>query len=257
MVNGLSDNELKEFLDSKYLQYNQKKFIESDPIQVPHNFTSKEDIEISSFLTATIAWGQRKTIIKNSFKMMNLLDNSPYDYIINSSEKEIDKLNIKHRTFNEIDFRYFIKRLKYIYKEYGNLENIFFENVKNNTLHNSIHNFKSLFFKNNFPLRTTKHISDPYKGSACKRINMFLRWMVRKDSNGVDFGIWNKISPSYLSCPLDVHSGRVARKLGILNRTQNDHKAVLELDKKLRILDSNDPVKYDFSLFGLGVFEGF
>ena len=231
MVNGLSDNELKEFLDSKYVQYNQKKFIESDPIQVPHNFTSKEDIEISSFLTATIAWGQRKTIIKNSFKMMDLLDNSPYDYIINSTEKEIDKLNIKHRTFNEIDFRYFIKRLKYIYKDYGNLENIFFENIKDNTLHNSIHNFKSLFFKNNFPLRTTKHISDPYKGSACKRVNMFLRWMVRKDSNGVDFGIWNKISPSYLSCPLDVHSGRVARKLGILNRTQNDHKAVLELDK--------------------------
>ena len=257
MVNGLSNNELKEFLDSKYEQYNQKKFIESDPIQVPHNFTSKEDIEISSFLTATIAWGQRKTIIKNSFKMMDLLDNSPYDYIINSTEKEIDKLNIKHRTFNEIDFRYFIKKLKYIYKDYGNLENLFFENIEGNTMHNSIHNFKSLFFKNNYPLRTTKHISDPYKGSACKRINMFLRWMVRKDSNGVDFGIWNKISPSYLSCPLDVHSGRVARKLGMLKRTQNDHKAVIELDNKLRYLDSNDPVKYDFSLFGLGVFEGF
>jgi uncharacterized protein (TIGR02757 family) len=257
MVNGLSNNELKEFLDSKYEQYNQKKFIESDPIQVPHNFTSKEDIEISSFLTATIAWGQRKTIIKNSFKMMDLLDNSPYDYIINSTEKEIDKLNIKHRTFNEIDFRYFIKKLKYIYKDYGNLENLFFENIEGNTMHKSIHNFKSLFFKNNFPLRTTKHISDPYKGSACKRINMFLRWMVRKDSNGVDFGIWNKISPSYLSCPLDVHSGRVARKLGMLKRNQNDHKAVIELDNKLRIFDSNDPVKYDFSLFGLGVFEGF
>ena len=257
MVNGLSNNELKEFLDSKYEQYNQKKFIESDPIQVPHNFTSKEDIEISSFLTATIAWGQRKTIIKNSFKMMDLLDNSPYDYIINSTEKEIDKLNIKHRTFNEIDFRYFIKKLKYIYKDYGDLENLFFENIKGNTMHNSIHNFKSLFFKNNYPLRTTKHISDPFKGSACKRVNMFLRWMVRKDSNGVDFGIWNKISPSHLSCPLDVHSGRVARKLGILNRTQNDHKAVIELDNKLRIFDSNDPVKYDFSLFGLGVFEGF
>ena len=132
MVNGLSNNELKEFLDSKYEQYNQKKFIESDPIQVPHNFTSKEDIEISSFLTATIAWGQRKTIIKNSFKMMDLLDNSPYDYIINSTEKEIDKLNIKHRTFNEIDFRYFIKRLKYIYINHGNLENIFFDNIENN-----------------------------------------------------------------------------------------------------------------------------
>jgi uncharacterized protein (TIGR02757 family) len=188
---------------------------------------------------------------------MDLLDNSPYDYIINSTEKEIDKLNIKHRTFNEIDFRYFIKKLKYIYKDYGNLENLFFENIEGNTMHNSIHNFKSLFFKNNYPLRTTKHISDPFKGSACKRVNMFLRWMVRKDSNGVDFGIWNKISPSHLSCPLDVHSGRVARKLGILNRTQNDHKAVIELDNKLRIFDSNDPVKYDFSLFGLGVFEGF
>jgi len=257
MANGLNNNELKEFLDSKYIQYNQKKFIESDPIQVPHKFTSKEDIEISSFLTATIAWGQRKTIIKNSFKMMDLLDNSPYDYIINSTVKEIDKLNVKHRTFNEIDFRYFIKQLKYIYINHGNLENIFFDNIENNSLHKSIHVFKSLFFKNNFPLRTTKHISDPYKGSACKRINMFLRWMVRKDSNGVDFGIWNKISPSHLSCPLDVHSGRVARKLGILNRTQNDHKAVIELDNKLRIFDSNDPVKYDFSLFGLGVFEGF
>ena len=132
MANGLNNNELKEFLDSKYEQYNQKKFIESDPIQVPHNFTSKEDIEISSFLTATIAWGQRKTIIKNSFKMMDLLDNSPYDYIINSTEKEIDKLNIKHRTFNEIDFRYFIKRLKYIYINHGNLENIFFDNIENN-----------------------------------------------------------------------------------------------------------------------------
>ena len=257
MANGLNNNELKEFLDSKYIQYNQKKFIESDPIQVPHKFTSKEDIEISSFLTATIAWGQRKTIIKNSFKMMDLLDNSPHDYIINSTVKEIDKLNVKHRTFNEIDFRYFIKQLKYIYLNHGNLENIFFDNIENNSLHKSIHVFKSLFFKNNFPLRTTKHISDPYKGSACKRINMFLRWMVRKDSNGVDFGIWNKISPSYLSCPLDVHSGRVARKLGMLKRTQNDHKAVIELDNKLRYLDSNDPVKYDFSLFGLGVFEGF
>ena len=257
MANGLNNNELKEFLDSKYIQYNQKKFIESDPIQVPHKFTSKEDIEISSFLTATIAWGKRKTIIKNSFKMMDLLDNSPYDYIINSTVKEIDKLNVKHRTFNEIDFRYFIKQLKYIYINHGNLENIFFDNIENNSLHKSIHVFKSLFFKNNFPLRTTKHISDPYKGSACKRINMFLRWMVRKDSNGVDFGIWNKISPSYLSCPLDVHSGRVARKLGMLKRTQNDHKAVIELDNKLRYLDSNDPVKYDFSLFGLGVFEGF
>ena len=257
MANGLSNNELKEFLDSKYVQYNQRKFIESDPIQVPHTFTSKEDIEISSFLTATIAWGQRKTIIKNSFKMMDLLDNSPHDYITNSTEKEINKLSIKHRTFNEIDFRYFIKRLKDIYNDYGNLENIFFDNIKDNSIHNSIHCFKSFFFQKDYPLRTTKHISDPLKGSACKRINMFLRWMVRKDSNGVDFGIWNTIPMSVLSCPLDVHTGNVARKLGLISRKQNDAKALKELDQSLRILDAKDPVKYDFALFGLGVFESF
>lgn len=257
MVNGLSYSELKNFLDEKYFEYNQRKFIESDPIQIPHTFSKKEDIEISSFLTATIAWGQRKTIIKNSFKMMELLDNSPHEFVLNSTEKEINKLFIKHRTFNEIDFRYFIKKLKVIYKEYDDIEMIFHQNLKNKNLHNSIHKFRSLFFDIDFPQRTTKHISDPFKGSACKRINMFLRWMVRNDINGVDFGIWKKISPSYLSCPLDVHSGRVARKLGLLKRKQNDHKAVIELDKFLRKLDPMDPVKYDFSLFGLGVFEGF
>ena len=189
--------------------------------------------------------------------MMELLDNSPHEFVLNSTEKEINKLFIKHRTFNEIDFRYFIKKLKVIYKEYDDIEMIFHENLKNKNLHNSIHKFRSLFFDIDFPQRTTKHISDPFKGSACKRINMFLRWMVRNDVNGVDFGIWKKISPSYLSCPLDVHSGRVARKLGLLKRKQNDHKAVIELDKFLRKLDPMDPVKYDFSLFGLGVFEGF
>jgi len=257
MVNGLSNSELKVFLNEKYLEYNQKVFIESDPIQVPHMFSKKEDIEISSFLTATIAWGQRKTIIKNAFKMMELLDNSPHEFVLNSTEKEINKLFIKHRTFNEIDFRYFIKKLKIIYKQYDNIEMIFYNNIKNNNLHNSIHKFRSLFFDFDFPQRTTKHIGDPFNGSACKRINMFLRWMVRNDKNGVDFGIWTKISPSLLSCPLDIHSGRVARKLGLLKRKQNDHKAVIELDKFLRNLDPLDPVKYDFSLFGLGVFEGF
>ena len=257
MVNGLSNSELKVFLNEKYLEYNQKVFIESDPIQVPHMFSKKEDIEISSFLTATIAWGQRKTIIKNAFKMMELLDNSPHEFVLNSTEKEINKLFIKHRTFNEIDFRYFIKKLKIIYKQYDNIEMIFYNNIKNNNLHNSIHKFRSLFFDFDFPQRTTKHISDPFKGSACKRINMFLRWMIRNDKNVVDFGIWTKISPSLLSCPLDIHSGRVARKLGLLKRKQNDHKAVIELDKFLRNLDPLDPVKYDFSLFGLGVFEGF
>lgn len=257
MVNGLSNSELKDFLDEKSFQYNQVSFIESDPIQIPHEFTKKEDIEIAAFLTSIIAWGQRKTIIKNSYKMMEILDNSPHDFIINSSEKEIEKAHIIHRTFNPVDFRYFIKTLKRIYIDYGNLENAFYIEKENTDMHFNIHNFKKIFFKNNFPLRTTKHLSDPFKGSACKRINMFLRWMVRNDNKGVDFGIWKNISPSILSCPLDVHSGNVARKLGLLLRTQNDHKAVLELDRKLRKFDDSDPVKYDFALFGLGVFEGF
>ena len=257
MVSGLKKSEIKDFLDEKFLIYNKIDFIKSDPIQIPHMFSNKKDIEISGFLTATIAWGQRKTIIKNSLKMMKLLDNSPYDFIINSSEKDINKLSIKHRTFNEIDFRFFLKKLKHLYLEYDDMEELFFLNIKKNNLHNSIHKLRSFFFKNDYPLRTAKHISDPLNGSACKRINMFLRWMVRKDNNGVDFGIWNKISPSILSCPLDIHSGRVARKLGILKRKQNDNKAVIELDNSLRIFDPKDPVKYDFSLFGLGVFEGF
>ena len=257
MVNGLSNSELKDFLDEKSFQYNQVSFIESDPIQIPHEFTKKEDIEIAAFLTSIIAWGQRKTIIKNSYKMMEILDNSPHDFIINSSEKEIEKAHIIHRTFNPVDFRYFIKTLKRIYIDYGNLENAFYIKKENTDMQFNIHNFKKIFFKNNFPLRTTKHLSDPFKGSACKRINMFLRWMVRNDNKGVDFGIWKNISPSILSCPLDVHSGNVARKLGLLLRTQNDHKAVLELDRKLRKFDDSDPVKYDFALFGLGVFEGF
>ena len=257
MVNGLTNCEIKDFLDEKSFQYNQKSFIDSDPIQVPHQFKKKQDIEISSFLTSIIAWGQRKTIIKNAFKMMEILDNSPYDFILNATEKEIEKTNVIHRTFNPIDFRYFIKTLKRIYTKYDDLETVFHPKRNESNMHSSIHNFKKIFFKNNFPKRTTKHISDPYKGSACKRLNMFLRWMVRKDNNGVDFGIWKKISPSILSCPLDIHSGNVARKLGLLSRKQNDHKAVLELDNKLRELDIKDPVKYDFALFGLGVFEGF
>jgi len=189
--------------------------------------------------------------------MMELMGNSPYDFVMNSSEKEINNLSIKHRTFNEIDFRYFVKRLNYIYSEHGSIENVFKKFLLNNRMYNSIHNFKTIFFEDIHPKRTTKHVSDPFKGSACKRLNMFLRWMVRKDNNGVDFGIWKKVHPSYLSCPLDVHTGRVARKLGLLKRSQNDHKAVVELDNSLRKLNKIDPVRYDFSLFGLGVFEGF
>jgi len=247
--------ETKDFLDAKAKQYNQPKFIESDPIQIPHQFSLKEDIEIAAFLTATIAWGNRKMIIKNGYKMMDLLGNSPYDFIMQNNDAQID--NFVHRTFNATDFSFFIKSLQNIYKNHTGLENVFAKNTTNSSLQSSIHHFKKIFFEIKHPSRTQKHVSDPLKGSAAKRINMFLRWMVRQDNTGVDFGIWKSISPSILSCPLDVHSGNVARKLGLLTRKQNDAKALAELDTNLRKMDSIDPTKYDFALFGLGVFEKF
>ena len=254
----LTKNELKEFLDSKVTQYNNPKFIDSDPIQIPHKFNKKEDIEISGFLTATIAWGNRKSIIKNANRLMDLLDQSPFDFILNHKEIDLEKLQtFVHRTFNGSDCIQFIKSLQNIYKNHGGLETVFAKNIETDSLQLSISKFKSIFFEIEHLQRTQKHVSDPLKNSAAKRINMFLRWMVRNDNAGVDFGIWNSISASHLSCPLDVHSGNVARKLGILNRKQNDGKALSELDIALRKLDPKDPVKYDFALFGLGVFEGF
>ncbi len=254
----MTQKELKEFLDAKVIQYNNPKFIESDPIQIPHQFSLKEDIEIAAFLTATIAWGNRKMIINNAQKMMSLMGNSPYDFIINHKEHHLDNFDgFVHRTFNAIDIKYFIQSLKHIYLKYSGLENLFSSKFEKDLLQHRIHQFKNTFFEIRHPSRTKKHISDPLNGSAAKRINMFLRWMVRQDATGVDFGIWNTITPSELSCPLDVHSGKVARKLGLLKRKQNDAKALEELDTNLRKLDSVDPVKYDFALFGLGVFEKF
>lgn len=249
-------NEIKEYLDFKADQYNNIDFIESDPIQIPHRFQLKEDIEISGFLASTIAWGNRKMIINSAIKMMDAMGNSPFDFVMNATDTRINSIDhIVHRTFNSEDFRYFIVSLRNIYTVHGGLENVFF-NHKAFGLQSSISQFKNVFFEINHPKRTTKHISDPLKGSSSKRINMFLRWMVRNDIKGVDFGIWKSILPSELSCPLDVHSGNVARSLGILKRKQNDQKALQELDEILRKFDPADPVKYDFALFGLGVFEG-
>ncbi len=254
----MNQNDLKEFLDAKVIEYNNPSFIDSDPIQIPHQFSLKEDIEISAFLTATIAWGNRKMIIKNANRMMNLLGNSPYDFIMQHKENQLEYLNdFVHRTFNGTDFRFFIKSLKNIYQNYNSLEDVFAKNSEKDSLQLSIHHFKKVFFEIDHPKRTQKHVSDPIKGSAAKRINMFLRWMIRDDNSGVDFGIWKTLSPAQLSCPLDVHSGNVARKLGLLNRKQNDAKALLNLDTNLRKMDAEDPVKYDFALFGLGVFEKF
>ena len=250
--------ELKEFLDEKVILYNNPKFIDSDPIQIPHLFSKKEDIEIAGFLTAIISWGNRTMIIRNAHKMMELLDSSPHDFILNHQEKDLKSLEgFVHRTFNYIDFQQFIKSLQHIYVRHGGLETALAIQDQTKTYQTAIHNFKTLFFEVQHQQRTQKHISDPLKNSAAKRINMFLRWMVRNDKSGVDFGVWQTHNPSFLSCPLDVHSGNVARKLKLLPRKQNDWKAVAELDKNLRSLDASDPVKYDFALFGLGVFEKF
>lgn len=254
----MNDIELKEFLDEKVQLYNNPKFIETDPIQIPHAFSIKEDIEISGFLVATIAWGNRKMIINNGKKMMEILDYSPYDFVMNHSENDLEKLdNFVHRTFNDVDLKTFILGLKNIYTNHKGLEHLFSINQEDSSIQKNISKFKDTFFEIEHFSRTEKHISDPLNNSAAKRINMMLRWFCRQDKNGVDFGIWKSIPPYKLSCPLDVHSGNVARKLGLLNRKQNDAKALAELDISLRKLDKHDPVKYDFALFGLGVFEGF
>lgn len=254
----MNKQELKDFLDEKVILYNNTQFIDSDPIQIPHLYTLKEDIEIAGFLTATISWGNRKMIIKNAQRLMEMLGNSPYDFVMNHNENQLEHLApFVHRTFNSDDAITFIKALQNIYKNHEGLETLFSKHQEKKSLQKSIHEFKKVFFEIDHLTRTQKHVSDPLNNSAAKRINMFLRWMVRNDANGVDFGIWKSIPSACLSCPLDVHSGNVARKLGLLNRKQNDGKALLELDTNLRKLDANDPVKYDFALFGLGVFEGF
>jgi len=250
--------ELKEFLDEKVVQYNNKSFIDFDPIQIPHQFNLKEDIEISSFLIATLAWGQRKTIINKGKKLMELMGNSPFDFILNHQVNDLEKLqDFTHRTFNGIDCVFFIKSLHNLYTNHNGLENIFTVNQGDVNMHESIVNFRTLFFETEHWIRTRKHVSDPSTGAAAKRMHMFLRWMIRKDNNGVDFGLWKNIPMSKLSCPLDVHTGNVARSLGLINRKQNDIKTVLSLDEKLREFDPIDPVKYDFALFGLGAHEGF
>ena len=252
----MKESEIKEFLDEKVDYYNRISFIDSDPVQIPHKYTKKGDIEIAGFLAATIAWGNRKMILRNANRMMELLDDSPYDYILNAGDEEFDVMeSFVHRTFNSIDLVYFLKALRNIYRNRGGLEAIFSQYMTRNSMQPAIHEFHKIFFELPHEKRTERHVSDPFKGSAAKKINMFLRWMVRKDNRGVDFGIWNTVSPAVLSCPLDVHSGNVARTLGLLTRKQNDARAVAELDAVLRSFDNMDPVKYDFALFGLGIFE--
>ncbi len=252
--------EIKDFLDIKYHQFNDLAFIENDPISIPHRYKSTGDIEISGFLAATFAWGQRPVIIKNANHLMVLMDDAPDAFIRGFSPKDLKPFrNFTHRTFNGVDCTTFLTALQMLLLQFKCLENAFFDekSAQNSDLNVLISRFRSRFLSFPHQTRTEKHLADPMSGSAAKRINMFLRWMVRKDEAGVDFGIWNKIKMSQLMLPLDVHSGRVARELGLLKRKQNDWKAVEEVTKALRRFDQNDPVKYDFALFGMGVSEKF
>ncbi len=253
----MNTEQVGEFLERKTKEYNRPEFILHDPISIPHLFSSKEDREVSGFLVATISWGQRPTIVKNGMRLMNLMSMSPYEFVMHASEKDLKKLStFVHRTYNGQDAIAFIRALRNIYMKHNGLEYVFIQSLrKENNMMDAISGFRTVFFSTKHPARTEKHVSDPSKGSSAKRINMFLRWMVRRDSNGVDFGIWKSIPTASLMIPLDVHVGNVARSLGILQRTQNDRKAVEELTSKLREFDPIDPVKYDFALFGVGVSE--
>ena len=245
--------DLAIFLEAKYELYAKPNFNDSDPIQIPRSFTKKEDIEIAGFLAATIAWGQRITIINNARKMMELMDNAPLDFVINHKPSDRKRFaGFVHRTFSEIDAMYFMEALQHIYQNLGGLETCF---AKGENSKERIANFHPSFFSIEHLSRTKKHVSNPMKGSSAKRLNMYLRWMVRTKNEGVDFGIWKSIKPSELMLPLDVHTSNVGRKLGLLTRKQDDWKAVEELTANLRTFDPNDPVKYDFALFGIGVFE--
>ncbi len=254
-----SSENIKSFLDEKIQLFNRAEFIETDPIQVPALFTTRENIEIAGFLAATIAWGQRPTIIRNALKLITLMQNNPFEFLLNSSEDDWEVFqNFKHRTFNGTDCIYFMKSLKNIYQNHGGLEQVFTNGFSNGkSVFSALVHFRKVFFELEHERRTEKHVSDVEKGAAAKRLNMYLRWMVRNDQANVDFGIWKQIPTSALMLPLDVHTGNVARKLGLLTRTQNDWRAVEEITAKLREFDPEDPIKYDFALFGLGVFEKF
>ena len=251
--------DLKEFLDSKVLQYNQPGFIVNDPVSIPHLFKKKQDIEISALFAAILAWGQRITIINKCKDLLERMDGSPHDFILHHRSRDLKRLvDFKHRTFNTTDLLYFVSFLKSYYKRHESLEALFLVASNESTVENGLINFHRQFFSlPDFPIRSKKHIATPERRSACKRINMFLRWMVRSDQQGVDFGIWKNISPRQLVCPCDLHVERVARKLQLIRSKPMNWQTALELTSQLRKFDPQDPVKYDFALFGLGIEEKF
>ncbi|MEM8565909.1 MAG: TIGR02757 family protein [Bacteroidota bacterium] len=252
-------SEVKKYLDELFRKYNKPGFIENDPISIPHQYSKKQDIEITAFWTAMLAWGQRITIINKCKELFSLMDNSPYDFILNHTDNDLQRfLSFKHRTFNATDTLYFISFLSWFYHQYDSLEEAFLLGMSSDdeSVEMGLIQFHRLFFSlDHYPPRTRKHIATPERKAACKRINMFLRWMVRSDQKGVDFGIWKKIKTSQLVCPCDLHVDRVARSLGLIQRKQTDWLTAVELTENLKQLDPFDPVKYDFALFGLGIEE--
>jgi uncharacterized protein (TIGR02757 family) len=251
--------DLRDFLDEKVEKYNQPGFIKNDPVSIPHRFKKKQDIEIAGFFAAVLAWGQRVTIINKTSELLELMDNAPYDFLLNHKENDLRKfLQFKHRTFNSTDTLYFIEFLSSFYGRNDSLESAFIPDGPSEGIEGSLISFHKNFFSlEGAPNRTRKHIATPDRKSACKRLNMYLRWMVRDDKKGVDFGIWKNISTAHLVCPFDLHVERVARKLKLINRKQADWLTAIQLTENLRKLDADDPVKYDFALFGLGIEEDF
>jgi uncharacterized protein (TIGR02757 family) len=249
--------QVEELLNQKFEEYCTTSFIEKDPISIPHSYTKLQDIEITAFWSAVLSWGNRTTIINKCTELFGMMDNAPHDFVLHHSDKDLKQfLNFKHRTFNPTDTLYFIDFFKRYYQEHDSLESAFSSSIspKDENVKKGLIQFYFKFFNsNNAPNRTRKHIASPDKKSACKRINMFLRWMVRDNKQGVDFGLWRDIKTSQLICPLDVHVDRVARKLGLLERKQNDWKSAEELTTNLKKFDPNDPVKYDYALFMMGI----
>tara|TARA_B100000508_G_scaffold141026_1_gene145287 strand:+ start:68027 stop:68809 length:783 start_codon:yes stop_codon:yes gene_type:complete len=258
-MENLSEEEkaVRDLLEVKVQEFNAKSFISSDPIQISHRFENPKDIEITALLMATIAWGNRTMIIKNGERLLNIMQHEPYEFVSNYSTDSLKDIKFVHRTFNLVDLDFFFRSLQRIYQEQGSLEKAFDKHPEIPGVKGRIVSFRDIMLQTDHEKRSEKHISNPLRNSAAKRINMFLRWMVRNDNNRVDFGIWNSIPTSELMLPLDVHTGRVARKLGLLHRKQDDWKALEELMSNLKRFDSKDPVKYDYALFGLGAFDGF
>ncbi|MEK6476380.1 TIGR02757 family protein [Catalinimonas sp. 4WD22] len=250
---------LYELLETKAEKFNRPAFIEDDPISIPHAYQKKQDIEISGLIAAVLAWGQRKTIILKCQEFFALMDHAPHDFILHHQENDLKPfVDFKHRTFNATDALYFIEFLHHYYQQHDSLEDAFavaIEPEDSDVAKGLVHFHEHFFSLPDFPLRTRKHIATPARNSACKRLNMYLRWMVRQDDKGVDFGLWQKIKPAQLICPCDLHVDRVARRLGLIRRKQTDWLTAVELTQHLRQFDPNDPVKYDFALFGLGIEE--